>query len=102
MSETSNAPGTEGGALHATAEITNKRGLHARASAKFVTTVARFQSEITVTRDGTTVSGRSIMGLMMLGASMGSTIDIAAEGPDAEDAMRALLALIAGRFEEDL
>jgi phosphocarrier protein HPr len=88
--------------LHATAEITNKRGLHARASAKFVTTVARFQSEITVTRDGTTVSGRSIMGLMMLGASMGSTIDIAAEGADAEDAMKALLALIAGRFEEDL
>jgi phosphocarrier protein len=98
MSETALGPD----ALRATVEIVNKRGLHARASAKFVTAVARFQSEITVTREGTTVSGRSIMGLMMLGASMGSTIDITAEGPDAAEALRILCALVASRFEEDV
>jgi phosphocarrier protein len=87
--------------IRATAEIRNKRGLHARASAKFVTMVARYQAEVTVTRDGTTVSGRSIMGLMMLGASLGSSIEICAQGPDAPEAMQALLALVAGRFEED-
>ena len=89
-------------ALHATAEIVNKRGLHARASAKFVTMVAKYNSEVTVTRDGQSVSGRSIMGLMMLGASMGSSIDISVCGPDAKDAMNALLALVASRFEEDI
>jgi len=89
-------------AVHATAEIVNKRGLHARASAKFVTTVAKYNAEVTVTREGNAVSGRSIMGLMMLGAAMGSTIDIDATGPDARKVVDALLALIAGRFEEDL
>lgn len=96
MSETAND------AVQATAQILNKRGLHARASAKFVTTVAKFQSDVTVTREGTTVSGRSIMGLMMLGASLGSTIDICAKGPDAQEAMQALLTLVGGRFEEDV
>ena len=67
-----------------------------------MTAVARFQSEVTVTRDSTTVSGRSIMGLMMLGAPLGSTIDIAVEGPDADAALAALLALIAAKFEEDI
>jgi phosphocarrier protein HPr len=94
-------PAGETPSVRATAEIRNKRGLHARASAKFVTMVAKYQSEITVTRDGNTVSGRSIMGLMMLGASLGSSIDICAQGPDAQAAMDALLALVARRFEED-
>jgi phosphocarrier protein HPr len=83
------------------AMIVNKRGLHARASAKFVETVARFSCEVSVTRGENTVSGRSIMGLMMLGASMGSTIELAAEGPEAEAALAALLTLIAARFHED-
>jgi phosphocarrier protein len=95
-------PTNEAPAVRATAEILNKRGLHARASAKFVTMVARYQSEITVSRDGATVSGRSIMGLMMLGASLGSSIDITAQGPDAPEAMEALLALVARKFEEDI
>jgi phosphocarrier protein len=81
--------------------ITNTRGLHARASAKFVETAARFQSEITVTKGETTVSGRSIMGLMMLAASKGSVIELVAEGADANEAIQALTALIAGKFQED-
>ena len=81
--------------------ITNARGLHARASAKFVETAARFQSEITVTKGETTVSGRSIMGLMMLAASKGSVIELVAEGADASEAIEALTALIAGKFQED-
>ena len=87
--------------VSARAQIANKRGLHARASAKFVETVARFSCEVTVTKDGTSVSGRSIMGLMMLGAGIGSTIELAAEGTEAEAAMRALLALIRAKFHED-
>ena len=83
------------------AQITNQRGLHARASAKFVETVARFSCEVTVTKDGTSVSGRSIMGLMMLGAGIGSTIELAADGPEAEAAMRAVMSLIRARFHED-
>lgn len=83
------------------ATIVNKRGLHARASAKFVETVARFQSEVTVKKDGAAVSGRSIMGLMMLGAAMGTMIEISATGADAEDAVAALSRLIAAKFYED-
>ena len=94
-------PVEAGPALHATVEIVNKRGLHARASAKFVTLVAKYQSEITVTREGTTVSGRSIMGLMMLGAAMGSSIDICAQGADAQEALDALVRLVSAKFEED-
>jgi|SRR6516165_4402786 phosphocarrier protein len=85
----------------AIAMIVNKRGLHARASAKFVETVARYACEVTVTKGENTVSGRSIMGLMMLGASMGSTIELTAEGKEAEAALAALLTLIAARFHED-
>ena len=87
--------------VEAIAEIVNKRGLHARASAKLVETVARFQCEVSVTKDGTSVSGRSIMGLMMLGAGIGSTISLVAEGPDAVAAMKAVTELIRGRFNED-
>ena len=82
-------------------KISNKRGLHARASAKLVECVARFTSDITVTKEGQTVSGRSIMGLMMLAAGPGCEIAIDATGADAEDAMVAILALVEARFGED-
>ena len=89
------------GRIEAIATIINKKGLHARASAKFVETVARFQAEVTVSKGDNVVSGRSIMGLMMLGASQGSTIELAAEGPDGRAVMDALLLLIAAKFNED-
>ena len=87
--------------ITATATIKNKRGLHARASAKLVEAAARFQSQITVSHDGQTVDARSIMGLMMMAAGIGSQIEIAAEGPDAQDAMTAILALVDAKFGED-
>ena len=87
--------------LSAVAQITNKRGLHARASAKVVEAAARFQSEITISKDGQRVNARSIMGLMMLAASLGSEIGVEAEGPDAAAAMTAMLALIEAKFGEE-
>jgi phosphocarrier protein HPr len=84
-----------------TVEILNKRGLHARASAKFVKLASSFEAEVQVSKDGQTVDARSIMGLMMLAAGPGSTIHIAAEGEQADDALEALCALVAARFEED-
>ena len=84
-----------------TVEILNKRGLHARASAKFVKLASSFEAEVQVSKDGQTVDARSIMGLMMLAAGPGSTIHIAAEGEQAADALEALCALVAARFEED-
>jgi phosphocarrier protein len=90
-----------GPAVRTIASIVNKRGLHARASAKFVETASKFQSEVTVTKDDNSVSGRSIMGLMMLGASLGTTVELSAEGPDAKAAIEALAALIAAKFYED-
>lgn len=89
-------------ALSRELSIVNKRGLHARASAKFVQTVDGFNARITVSRDGMTVGGTSIMGLMMLAASPGSTIVVTAEGPDAEIALDALDRLIADRFGEEI
>ena len=85
----------------ATLNICNTRGLHARASAKFVKLASSFESEIHVTRDGVTVDARSIMGLLMLGAGIGCSIDVKAEGPDAEEAMDALTDLVARKFDED-
>ncbi len=85
----------------ATLNICNTRGLHARASAKFVKLASSFESEIHVTRDGMTVDARSIMGLLMLGAGIGCSIDVSAEGPDAEEAMEALTDLVARKFDED-
>jgi phosphocarrier protein HPr len=82
-------------------EIVNKRGLHARASAKFVKLAASFDAEVTVSKDGQTVDARSIMGLMMLAAGPGSEIGIAAEGEQAQEAVEALAALVAARFDED-
>ena len=84
-----------------TLNICNTRGLHARASAKFVKLASSFESEIHVTRDGVTVDARSIMGLLMLGAGIGCSIDVSAEGPDAEEAMEALTDLVARKFDED-
>ena len=81
--------------------ILNKRGLHARAAARFVKLASQFAAELTVAKDGVAVSGRSIMGLMMLAASPGCHIDIEAEGEDADAAIAALAALIAARFDED-
>ena len=80
--------------------IINKRGLHARASAKFVQTVERFDAEVLVTRAGETVSGTSIMGLMMLAAAPGTTIFVEASGPEAQAAVDALDALVSDRFGE--
>jgi phosphocarrier protein HPr len=88
-------------ALHASATIRNKRGLHARASAKIVEAAARFQSEIHIIKDGNAVNGRSIMGLMMLAASIGSSVMVTAEGPDAQEALTAILALIEAKFGEE-
>jgi phosphocarrier protein HPr len=85
----------------ATANICNTRGLHARASAKFVKTASGFEADIRVTRDGVTVNALSIMGLLMLGAGNGCTIDIVAEGEDAQDAIDTLMDLVARRFDED-
>ena len=81
--------------------IPNKRGLHARASAKVVEASARFESEIHIIKDGTSVDGRSIMGLMMLAASQGCEVEITAQGPDATDALKAILALVEAKFGED-
>lgn len=80
--------------------IRNQRGLHARAAARFVKCVTGFRSDVTVSRDGTSVSGHSIMGLMMLAASIGTTIDVRAEGPDAAEALAAITALVECGFEE--
>ena len=84
-----------------TVEIVNKRGLHARASAKFVKLATEFDAEVRVSRDGQTVDARSIMGLMMLAAGPGCCIDIEAEGPDAKVVVEALVALVADRFDEE-
>lgn len=81
--------------------ILNKRGLHARASAKFVNMAEGFNAHISVSRGDETVNATSIMGLMMLGASLDTTITIAAQGTDAEAAIAALAALIADKFGED-
>jgi phosphocarrier protein len=79
----------------------NKRGLHARASAKFVTLAAAQSAEIEVEKDGSRVCGTSIMGLMMLGAAMGDSITIHADGDGADEAIEALAALVADRFGEE-
>jgi phosphocarrier protein HPr len=80
--------------------IANKRGLHARAAAKFATMAERFNASVDVCRDGQTVSARSIMGLMMLGAGMGATIELRAEGWDAREALEALAGLVEAGFNE--
>jgi phosphocarrier protein HPr len=81
-------------------KVLNRKGLHARASASFVKCVEKFDAEVTVTKDGQTVNGSSIMGLMMLAAGPGSTILIETEGPEAEEALDALTGLVEARFNE--
>lgn len=81
--------------------ISNRRGLHARASAKFVTLASSLPARITVSKDGSSVTGTSIMGLMMLGAAMGDSITIAASGDGHRDALEQLVALVEGKFGED-
>lgn len=84
-----------------TVEIVNKRGLHARASAKFVKMASGFDAEVRVSKDGQTVDARSIMGLMMLAAGPGCCIEIEAEGVEAQAAVEALEQLVSARFDED-
>ena len=81
--------------------ITNQRGLHARASAKFVNLASQLPTKIEVEKDGHRVCGTSIMGLMMLGAAMGDSIVIHVEGDDAEDALTQLVAMVEDKFGED-
>ena len=88
-------------AISKTIEITNKRGLHARASAKFVNVASGLSAKVEVEKDGNKVTGTSIMGLMMLGAAMGDSITIHCEGEGCEQAMEELAALVEGRFGED-
>ncbi len=93
---------TEGPApLTCTLVIRNKRGLHARAAARFVKLANTFDADITVSRGGQTVSGLSIMGLMMLAAAPGCEVDLGVSGRQAEKAMDALRGLIEAKFEED-
>ena len=89
------------GALWREMPIINRKGLHARASAKFVQTVERFDAEVTVTRCRETVGGRSIMGLLTLGAAQGTSITVTAQGEDAERCLEAIAALLQQRFGED-
>jgi phosphocarrier protein HPr len=84
-----------------TVQICNRRGLHARASAKFVTLASTQSAELTVSKDGSSVTGTSIMGLMMLGAAMGDEIVIRATGDGAEEAVTALCQLVEAKFGED-
>jgi len=81
--------------------IVNQRGLHARASAKFVKCAEGFDADVQVSKDGMNVPGTSIMGLMLLAASIGTSIDVEASGPQAEAALNALEALVASKFDED-
>ncbi len=89
------------GALVRDMRIVNRKGLHARATAKFVQCVDRYDADIKVTRCGETVGGDSIMGILMLGAGVGSTITVSAMGAEARQALDAIEALVASRFDEE-
>ena len=99
MNEAATEPGE--GSLLCTCLIDNRRGLHARAAAKFVKTASRFDADIAVSCNGTRVSGHSILGLMMLAAGPGTEITIEASGRDATAALSALALLVDGGFDED-
>jgi phosphocarrier protein HPr len=98
MTELEIAP--EGASLCRELLIVNKRGLHARASAKFVKCVAIFDAEVSVSRLGETVGGRSIMGLLTLAAAQGTSITVEARGPQASEALDALETLVSNKFDE--
>jgi phosphocarrier protein len=89
------------GTVTRTLGIANKRGLHARAAAKFVRTAGQFDAVIKVSYKGQEVSGLSIMGLMMLAAGIGSSIEVACSGPQKDEALAAISALVEGKFGED-
>ena len=93
--------GPPGDVLARTLEIVNRKGLHARATAKLVQCVDRFDAEVTVSRCGETVGGTSIMGILTLGAGPGMTITVTAAGAQAAEALEAISALVANRFGED-
>lgn len=99
-SDAGQAPGAPA-AVSREIPITNKRGLHARASAKFVQLVERFNADVTVTRNGETVGGTSIMGLMMLSAGPGTSIVVAATGPEKDAALAAITELVTSKFGEE-
>ena len=107
MSEDAPSPSSEtgpdvpAGAVSREIPIVNKRGLHARASAKFVQMVERFNAEVWVTKGGETVGGTSIMGLMMLSAGPGTSIVVSAIGPEAQAAVDAITELVASKFNEE-
>jgi phosphocarrier protein HPr len=90
-----------GKSVHRSMAIVNQRGLHARAAAKFAQVASEFDAEISVSRAGQTVSGRSIMGLMMLAAALGCTVDLEISGTDADAAMQAICQLIERKFDEE-
>jgi phosphocarrier protein len=94
-------PSVPAGAASRELPIINKRGLHARASAKFVQMVERFNAEVWVTKGGETVGGTSIMGLMMLSAGPGTSIVVSAIGPEAQAALDAITELVASKFNEE-
>ncbi len=95
------APQPREGAIRRVLEIVNKKGLHARASAKFVQTVEKFDAEVTVTRGSETVGGTSIMGLMMLSAATGTEITVEASGKQAAEVMDAITELVTSGFGEE-
>jgi phosphocarrier protein HPr len=95
------AEGAGEGSIRQIVTICNKRGLHARAAARFVKLAGTFEADVRVAKNGSVVSGRSIMGLMMLAASIGSTIELRATGPQAREALDAVAALVSGGFDEE-
>jgi phosphocarrier protein HPr len=97
---TANPPAPEG-AVTRDLDIVNRKGLHARATAKFVHCVEQFDADVTVSRCGETVGGQSIMGILTLGAGIGSTIRVSATGAQAQEALDAIAALVANKFGED-
>src|SRR6202049_35385 len=99
--ENDTGPSVPTGAVSRELPIINKRGLHARASAKFVQMVERFNAEVWVTRGSETVGGTSIMGLMMLSAGPGTSIVVSAVGPEAEAAINAITELVGSKFNEE-
>ncbi|ACE98917.1 MAG: HPr family phosphocarrier protein [Rhodopseudomonas sp.] len=95
------ASGASGDKISREIPVINKRGLHARASAKFVQMAERFNAEVWVTRNGETVGGTSIMGLMMLAAGIGTTVTVSASGPEARQALDAITELMGSKFGEE-
>lgn len=89
-----------GAECRASLEIQNRLGLHARAAVLLVQTASKFDAEVLISKDGQTVSGRSIMGVMTLAATQGSTIELTAKGPQAAEALEAIRVLIAAKFNE--